>query len=127
MRMASTSIDLETATLCATLACVRNHTTDSKLKNHLGVLLAELGGSGDDLIADVACVACVDLGAFLIASEHDLISVDHDDVIATVNVGREDRLVLTTEKLCCFDCDLTEHLIGGVDHIPFALNVLSFG
>jgi hypothetical protein len=56
-----------------------------------------------------------------------LVSIDHDDEIAGVNVGGENWLVLATEEACGLNSDLAEDLALGVDHIPLALDFMRLG
>ena len=127
MGVLSTGIHLKTNSLSATLTSVGNHAENGVLHDTLGVRLAQLGGGGYNLVANVAGVAGVNLSTLLVTGEHDLVGVHNDNIVTTVNVGGEDGLVLTAQQISCLYSELTEHLVGGVDHVPLALNILGFG
>lgn len=125
--MLTPGVYLEAYRLCAALARVGHHAEDSLLNDPFGMGLAEFGRSGYNLIANIAGVAGVDLGAFLVAGKDDFVRIDDDDIITAVHVRGEDSLVLSTQQVSCCDADLTEYLVGSVDNIPLALNILGFG
>ena len=86
---------------------------------------ADLGVVGHDLgvacgleAAGVAGVAVGDLLGLLARGEHDLGRVDHDDVVAGVDVGGEDRLVLAPQQAGDLGGHATEHQPVGVDDVP---------
>src|SRR5436190_19234589 len=63
----------------------------------------------------------------LLASDPDLFGVNHDDKVAGIDVWSEKGLLFSAQKVCCFDRDMTEHLIFGIDQPPFAINLTGFG
>src|SRR5438105_3181699 len=62
-----------------------------------------------------------------LAGDADLFGIDHDYEIAGIDMGRENRFLLTAQKLCRLHRDATKHLIFGIDQPPFALNIGCFG
>ena len=125
--MLSTGVHLEANSLGAALTGVGNHAEDGMLNNLLRVVAAELGGGCYNLVANVAGVAGVNLSALFVAGEDGFVSVHNDDVVTAVNVGRKDSLVLSTQQVSGLNGELTDNHVGGVDHIPLALNILGFG
>ena len=109
-----TGVYLKTNRLSAALTSVGNHTEDGVLKNLLRVVTTEFGGGGYNLIANVACVAGVNLSALLVAGENNFVSVYNDNIVTTVNVGGEDCLVLSTQQVGSLYGNLAEYLVGGL-------------
>ena len=56
-----------------------------------------------------------------------LVSVDHDDVVARIDMRRVFGLVLAAQAQCDFGCKAAEHLIAAIDHVPVALNFQRLG
>jgi hypothetical protein len=56
-----------------------------------------------------------------------LIGVDHDHEIASINMSGEGRLVLAAKESGSFDSDLAEDFALSVDHIPFAVDFVGLG
>src|SRR5690606_5240905 len=63
----------------------------------------------------------------LVAGDVDLLGVDHDDVVAGVDVRGVDGLVLAAEATRDLGAQAAEGLAGGVDHEPVALDGLVLG
>ena len=122
-----TGVYLEAYGLGAALAGVRHHAKNSVLKNLLRMVATELGGGCYNLIANVAGVAGVDFGALFVAGEYHLVGINNDDVVTAVYMRGEDGLVLSTQQVGGLHGNLAEYLVGGIDHIPLALNFLGFG
>src|SRR3546814_14031316 len=78
-------------------------------------------------IADVPGEAVVHLVGQLVAGDVDLLGVDHDDVVAGVDVRGVDRLVLAAQAMREFGAEAAEGLAGGVDDVPVALDGLGLG
>ena len=99
---------------------------DREAHHALGVaaqhVLERLGGE----TARVARVPVVLLVGELAGADVELGRVDHDDVVAGVDVGRPDRLVLPAEQVGRLGGDLAQHLALGVDHVPGAVDVSGF-
>src|SRR5690606_13385768 len=62
-----------------------------------------------------------------VAGDVDLLGVDHDDVIAGVDVRGVDGLVLAAEATRDLGAQAAEGLAGGIDHVPVALAGLVLG
>ena len=98
---------------------LRRSAPGSSARTILGALLAQA--------ALVAAVIPVDLLLFLAAGQLDLRGVDDDDVVAGVDVGGVDRLVLALEQARRFGRYPAEHLALGVNHVPLPLHVPAVG
>jgi hypothetical protein len=57
-----------------------------------------------------------------VTSELNLVSIDHDNKVTTVNVGSEIRFVLTTKDGRDFGAHTTYGLIGTINNVPITLN-----
>src|ERR1700688_894390 len=82
------------------------------------MLLEDVAGSLGLEIAHVLAVAPVELLLELLAREFDLLGIDHDDVIAVVDVRRPGRLVAAGEGTGYAHGEHAEALAGGVDEVP---------
>ena len=77
--------------------------------------------------ARVAGVAVVLLVGELAGTEVELGGVHDDHVIAGVDMGRVDRLVLAPEEAGGLRGDAPEHEAIGIDDVPRALDVVGLG
>ncbi len=68
-------------------------------------------------------VAVGELVLQFVAADGDLVGVDDDDEVATVDIRRECRLVLAAQQIGCRDGEPAEHHVGGVDDVPRARGV----
>src|SRR3546814_8399969 len=78
-------------------------------------------------MSDVPGEAVVRFVVQLVAGDVDLLGVDHDDVVAGVDVRGVDRLVLAAQAMREFGAEAAEGLAGGVDDVPVALDGLVLG
>src|SRR3546814_4033688 len=78
-------------------------------------------------MSDVPGEAVVRFVVQLVAGDVDLLGVDHDDVVAGVDVRGVDRLVLAAQAVREFGAEAAEGLAGGVDDVPVALDGLVLG
>jgi len=126
VRMLGTCVDLELGCHLATQAIVRQHAGD-RLAHGLGWLLVQEITVGTGLeTARVARVAVDHLVGELVARQHDLVSVDNDDVIASICVRSEDGLVLAPQDAGNFSRHATEDEALGIDDEPFTFDVARF-
>jgi len=97
---------------------LRQHAFDSELDDALGVLLEEFA-EGDGLDAtDRTGVVVVDLVGHLRARDADLPGVQHDDVVAHVDVRAVVSLVLALEAQRDLRGEPTERFTRGIDDKP---------
>ena len=106
----------------------RKHALDRLLDDALGVLALEdrLGRALLDA-ADVARVVIVVLVFALVAGEDDLLRIDHDDVVAVVDVGREAGFVLAAQAHRDDGREPPDDEALGVDEQPLLLDVGRLG
>jgi len=122
-----TSIDLELAKLGSPKAGVRDHPADSALDEQLGPTGPDLAGSFDLLPSDVSGVTGVDFLGLLVPTELNLLGVHDDDMVTSVDMRGEDGLVLATQEFGSLHSHLAEDLVGGVNDVPLAFDIGSFG
>lgn len=75
----------------------------------------------------VASVTIVGLLAGLFGGKNQLVSIDDNNIIARINVRGKFWLVLAAKAQSDFASKAAEHLITGIDHEPFALNLKRLG
>ncbi|MNC88115.1 hypothetical protein D3C83_39020 [compost metagenome] len=75
----------------------------------------------------IGAVAVVQLVARLVAGDAQFFSIDHNDIIAGVDVGRELGLVLAAQAVRQRGCEPPEHLSGRVYEIPGARDFVRLG
>ena len=77
-------------------------------------------------MADVPGVAVVVLLLRLAAGEDGILAVDDDDMVAAIHMGSEGGLVLAPQQHSGLSGYTAQGLAGGVDDIPFAVNLTGF-
>ena len=122
-----TSVDLQLVELGAAKPVVRDHAADGSLNEQFGSAGPDFLGSLHLLAPDISRITGVDLLCFLVSAEADLRGIDDYDVITGVGMGSEDWLVLATKQAGGLHCHLAEDLVGGIDEMPLAFHVGSFG
>ena len=68
-------------------------------------------------------MANVHLVGHLLTSESYLVRVDYDDVVTTIHMRSERRLVLTTKNESKSGSKTAYHLVGSIDHNPLLLDI----
>jgi hypothetical protein len=63
----------------------------------------------------------------LVAGDLQLFDVDHDDVVAGIDVGRVDGLVLAAQAARDLGSQAAEHLVSGIDDKPVVLDFMRLG
>src|SRR5690606_11145459 len=127
VRVLGTLVDLELAIHRAAQGVLREHALDRVLDDALRVALKRLPQGLGLQVADVPGEAVVHLVGELVSGDVDLLGVDHDEVIAGIDVRGVDGLVLAAEATRDLGAQATEGLAGGVDHVPVALDGLVLG
>src|SRR5205814_8342623 len=69
----------------------------------------------------------VGLLLFLFAGDAYFLSINNNDEITGINMGRKNSLLFATEQSRRFHCDPAKNLIPGIDDPPLARNVSGFG
>ena len=92
-----TCVDVKIVDNLVSEAGFREHSLDSHPDEFGRALLKDLLRCGEALSARITGVAGVNAVGHLVTLESHLLGVDDDDVVTTVNVRSEARLVLATE------------------------------
>jgi len=105
---------------------LRKHALHGEFDRALRVFLEQLA-EGDRLdAADGAGVVVVNLVIELVARYFDLLRVQHDDVIAHVDVRAEDGLVLALEAHGNLRAETAQDLVGRIHDKPVAAHGFRF-
>ena len=80
------------------------------------IIRSAVAGGGEP--ARIAAVPVGHLAVRLARGQHHLVGVDHDDVVAHVDVGGEGRLVLAPQDRGHLGGQPAEHQAVGVDDVP---------
>src|SRR6185369_14332126 len=97
---------------------LRQHAHDGLLDDAVGLLLHQVTDRAGPQTARVTRVPVGELVLQLVATDGDLVGIDDDDEVATVDIWGERRLVLAAQQVGCRDGEPAEHHVGGVDDIP---------
>ncbi|EJX09186.1 ATPase [gut metagenome] len=127
VRVFGAGIDLELLDHGVAKRSLREHTLDSDFESAARMLGLHFSESRFVDATRVAGMTVVRLLTSLFSAELQLVSVDNDDKVTRVNVGREFGLVLAAEAQSDFAGKTAEHLITGIDHEPVALNLKRLG
>ena len=77
--------------------------------------------------ARVTGVTVVGLFSGLFTGKTQLLGINDDDVVARIDMRRVFRLVLATQAQGNLAGQTAENLVGGIDHIPVALDFKRLG
>src|SRR5450759_4058103 len=116
-------VDLELSELLRAKAGVGHHTLHRATDGLFGTALHQVTERLLLVPARVAAVPRIDLGVELVAADGDLRGVEHDHVIAAVQVGRVGRLVLAHEDAGDPRREPAERLVRRVDDVPASLDL----
>ena len=103
---------------------LRQHTFDGVLQQTLWVLLKHYASGYLSLAACVASVVSVNHLVHLLASKGNFLTVDDDDVVATVHVRSVARFVLATQDVGNLAAQATQGLTFCIHNVPLALVVI---
>src|SRR5690625_715968 len=123
VRVVRAGVDLELLQLLAAEGVLREHAADRLLDGALGEALEQLRVADGLEPARVPGVAVGDLVLALAPGQGDLRGVDDDDIVTTVDVRGEARLVLPTEQGGDLRRQSAEDDVGSVDDVPALLDV----
>ena len=127
MRVLAAGVDFQLFHNLAAEAVMRDHAGDGTLDDQLGAAKTEFLDRFALLTPNVAGVRRVNFLPLLVPGQANLIGVDNHHEVTAIEMGSEQGLVFPAEKTGSSDRDLTEHLVLGIDDIPFAVNFFSFG
>lgn len=105
-------------------AVLRKHVLDRLFNDASRLSPMHILGGDAPMAAVIAGVPPIFLVPPLVTSELHLLRIDDDDIVATINVRCEFRLVLTPQELSHFTGQATHRLVSGIHHIPFLADVL---
>ena len=120
-------VDLELGGHLAAELALGQHAFDALLDDSFGTASEQLDEALFAKTAGEAGVTAIELLVALHAGENNLFAVDHDDVIAHVDVGRVEGVQLAGEDGGGDGGEASEGLARGVNDKPLALNVLPAG
>ncbi|SKV92714.1 Uncharacterised protein [Mycobacteroides abscessus subsp. abscessus] len=118
MRVLCTGVHLQLALDLTAELVLGQHAHDRLLHRAGGELLQLLTDAALAQTARETRVTVSELVGELVAAEGDLLCIDDDDEIATIDVRCEGRLVLAAQQICCLNGKTAEHHIRGVDDVP---------
>jgi len=127
MRMLGALVNVQFAQNGATETIVRDHALDGALDDQLGMAVATGLGRLRLVAADVAGKTHVFLLNLLLAGEDGLFGVDDNDMIAGINVGGKNGLVLAAQQYSRFLGHTAHDLVIGINNVPLAFDLLGFG
>ena len=121
VRVFGAGVDLELLDHGVAETALREHTLDRDFESTAGVLGLHFLEGGFVDTARVAGVTVVRLLTGLFSRQLELVSVDHDDVVARIDMRRVFGLVLAAQAECDFGSKAAKHLVAAIDHVPVAL------
>ena len=92
-------VQVQTGHAVTAQSVLGQHALNSQLHSVVGAVVHHHASLGFLQTADPARYAVVGLLVQLLAGQNSLVSVDNDDVVATVNVGSEIDLVLAAQDV----------------------------
>jgi hypothetical protein len=125
--MVGAGVDVELAQHRPPQCVLREHAADGTPDHFVGRPLEQLGVAGGAQAARVATVAVGHLLGGLARREDHLVGIDHDHVIAGVDMGGEIGAVLSAQDAGHLGSQATQDETIGVDHIPGPLDLVYFG
>jgi len=120
-------VDVQLGDDRAAEAVVGNHSLDGTFDNEFGMATAAGLGRLGLVATDETGVAHVLLLDFLLAGKDGLFGIDDNDVIAGIDVGGENGLVLAPEEDGGFFSHTTDDLVIGINNVPLAFDLFCFG
>ena len=127
MRVRRALVNVQLAESGTTEAVVRDHALDGAVDDELRMATAATLGRLGLVATDVSGEAHVLLLDFLLAGKDGFFGVDHNHVIAGIDMIRIDSFVFSAKQYSGFFSHATHDLIVGVDNIPLAFNELGLG
>jgi hypothetical protein len=121
VRVVRAGIDLELAGHLPAQGAFGQHALDREAYDLFGSLGQQFDVTASPEATGIAGVAVVDLALSLAGCEHDLGGVDDDHVVASIEVRRENGLVLASEDSRHFSRETAEDRAVSVDFVPVAL------
>jgi hypothetical protein len=123
VRVIGTGVDLQLAEHLAAQGVLGEHAAHRAPDELGGLLGQQLRVGGGAQAAGVAAVAVGELVGGLVRGEDHLVGVDHDHVVARVDVGGEVGAVLAAQDGGHSRGEAAEDQAVGVDDVPAALDL----
>lgn len=111
-------VDLELAAHCAAELRLGEHADNGLLDETIGGPVEDLTDSAGLQATRESGVVVSVLALQLVAADGNLLSVDDDNEVTTVDVRRVGGLVLATQQVRCLNGKTAEHHVSGVDDVP---------
>ena len=121
MRMLRSCVNVQIAEDLVTKAGLREHSFDGPPYEFGRSLCKDLLRSRETLSTRITGVTDINTIVHLVSLEHDLLGVDHDDVVTAVHVRGVARLVLATEDKSDPGSKTAECQICSIDDEPLFL------
>src|SRR3954453_6597122 len=123
MRVIGSGVDLQLAELLHTELVPRQHPLDGAADDLLGASLEKVAEGLLAVALREPAVPDVELGLALVAADGDPRGIEHDHVVARVEVRRPGRLVLALEDARDPRREAPERLVGRVDDEPAPIDL----
>ncbi len=120
--MLSTYVHEKLLVHLATKTILGQHALNGVLNDHFRTTLHDILGDGDLLATGIAGYRLIFLLIHLVTCEDHLFAVDHDDIVAAVNMWRIVGLVFAAQHVRNLAANPAHSLIGPVYNEPFALH-----
>ncbi|CAG4884293.1 protein of unknown function [Georgfuchsia toluolica] len=127
VRMFSTRIALHFLQHCVAERPLGQHALDGFFQHAFRKTLLQLGEVGFINSTRIAGVAKILLVLGLVAGHTQLIDIDHDDIVACIDVRGVHRLVFAAQALRNFSCKTSQHFVSCIDDEPVALDFMRLG
>ena len=127
MLMRSTCVNLQLLEHGITQWAFGQHALNSLFQRAARKTILHLGKRCTGDTTWVSTVAMINLAFGLITGHHDFLGIDHNDVVAGIDVRRINGFVLTTQATRNFAGQAAQHHVRSVYHEPVALHFMRFG
>lgn len=97
---------------------VGNHSANGQFNHSDRILGKHIACVSIFIAAQITGVTEVNFLDQFLARQTDLVSIDDDDMIPRVHMGRESWFMFTAEHLCDFGSKTAEGLIGSIHYVP---------
>ena len=127
MRVFGTLVNMQLGDDRTAETIVRDHSLDGAFDDQFGMATATGLGRFGFMATNETGVAHVLFLDFLLAGKDSFFGIDHDNVIAGVDVSGEDSLVFSTQQYSGFFRNTTDNLVVRVDDVPLTINSFGLG
>ena len=121
MRMLCTCIYVQILDNLVAKTILGKHTLNHLAKEELGTLSHEVGSGLFALSAGVTGMTQINASGQFVAGKNHFVSIDNDNIVATILIRSERRFVLAAQKLGNFGAQATQHLTLSIYNNPLFL------